>query len=158
MDICASIEVSISLVSSTLLADQPLELLVSVRNTADYDVTLLKWGSPLDPRAGVLGIFGARDKAAKDGVIFGDVVRFSRMMPPSRDDLVEIGSKDQVETRVNLSNMPLLSGREYEVEATGMWKGVWKSSLANITGAMLEDFEGASTGEYASNRVAVMKL
>ncbi|KAL9108267.1 MAG: hypothetical protein Q9187_008317, partial [Circinaria calcarea] len=42
-------------------AGDSLKLQVTVRNIADHTITLLNWDSPLDPDAGMLGVFYITD-------------------------------------------------------------------------------------------------
>ncbi|KAL8740008.1 MAG: hypothetical protein Q9190_007244 [Brigantiaea leucoxantha] len=147
MDLSSTIHVSIEPVASSYHVEEPITLHVVLQNRASHPITVLTWDSPLDPRAGVLGIFQARD-AQYDTVVRGDVIKFARQLPPNRDSFVEVGSHQQTETWVKLPVMQLKSGRGYLVEARGKWKAVWNRKLDEIEKSSLDSMTGASTGSF----------
>ena len=140
--------------SSDLNSGDTLDIQVHVENTSSSTVTMLTWDSPLDPQAGVLGLFQLRD--TQDGSVQqGKVLMVNRLMPPSQDSLVEIPARGIVEKTARLKMLSLQSMRSYEVTAKGEWKGVWNQPRAAIDSQTLEKFEGASMGDFVSNKIMV---
>ena len=156
MAILGQLKVEIS-ASSDLNAGDTLDIQVKVENTGSSTMTVLTWQSPLDPQAGVLGLFEIRD--TQDGSVQqGKVLMVNRMMPPSQDSLVEIPANGIIEKTAQLKMFSLQPMRLYEVMAKGEWKGVWDMPRAAIDSHSLEEFEGASTGGFVSNKVMVRIL
>lgn len=135
-------------------AGDSLNLQVTVRNIVDHTITLLNWNSPLDPDAGMLGIFYITDTESGENTQ-GLTVNFARLLPPTADSLVEIPGGGTADNSVQIQGLDLVAGRAYEVEAKGKWKGVWDLPLSDVTGDILETMQGASTGEFSSNKIAV---
>ena len=153
MTVLDELKVEIS-TASNLKAGDTLDIQVKVENTSSSLVTVLTWGSPLDPQAGVLGLFELRD--TQDGSVQkGKVLMVNRLMPPSQENLVEVPAKGITERTAHLKMLSLQSARSYEVMAKGEWKGVWGKPQAAIDSQMLASFEGAATGEFVSNKIVV---
>ncbi|KAA8649564.1 hypothetical protein EYZ11_011406 [Aspergillus tanneri] len=125
---------------------------VSIHNGAAVPVTIINWNTPLDPRAAVLGVFEVRDTTTNDAVPL-DTIKISRPLPPSSDELVEIPAGQSVETVVNLPSGRLVSGKEYTVQAKGIWHAVWQMARNEVSEAKLEHFEDARRGEFVSNQI-----
>jgi hypothetical protein len=127
-----------------------LPITVSVQNTADFPVTILRWNTPLDPQAGVLGVFEVSDTTDQRTL---DIPRImvSRKLPASEEDLVEIRAHETLDVVVKLPVPGLESGHQYSVRAQGTWHAVWPTILSNVTPAQLKDNEGANGGEFCSN-------
>ena len=151
MDVPNKLRVGISH-SPNSKAGDTLDIQIKVENTSTSAITVLTWDSPLDPQAGVLGLFELRD--VQDGSIQqGKVLMVNRLMPPSRDSLVEIPANGSVENMAQLKMLSLQSARSYEVVAKGEWKGVWNRPRHAVDAKMLEKFEGGSKGEFASDKI-----
>ncbi|KAE8367557.1 hypothetical protein BDV27DRAFT_123694 [Aspergillus caelatus] len=127
---------------------------VSVHNPSDTPITVLNWGTPLDPSANVLSIFDLRDTTENQPVTL-PTIKISRRMPPSVDDLVEIPAGSSVEKEVTLPHVPLTMGHEYSVQAKGNWHSVWESPRDDVTAEKLEHLGAAERGEFTSNVVAL---
>ncbi|MCJ1254063.1 hypothetical protein MMC24_001877 [Lignoscripta atroalba] len=148
-------QVQITSVTSPVQKQDLLSLQVTVRNTADHAITILKWDNPLDPQAGMLDIFELRDQ--DDGTILQAMtVMLNRLLPPSRDSLVEIAGKGEAENSAEIRVLQWISGRTYEVQAKGRWKGVWDLPASGVTLDMLDHLERASGGNFESNTVTFM--
>ncbi|KAL9610936.1 MAG: hypothetical protein Q9167_004378 [Letrouitia subvulpina] len=147
MDLSSTIHVSIEPVSNSYQVEEPITLHVVLQNRASHPITILTWDSPLDPKAGILGVFYARD-AQYDTMVRGDVVNFSRKLPPTRDSFVEVGSHQQTETWVKLPVMQLRTGRGYLIEARGKWKAVWNGRLGDIDKESLDSMTGGLSGQF----------
>ncbi|KAL4867052.1 hypothetical protein BDV12DRAFT_171883 [Aspergillus spectabilis] len=128
---------------------------LSVLNTADSPATLLNWGSPLDPRANILGVFEIRDTDT-DEVVSLDTIKFSRKLPPPREDLVQISAGGAVDAEVTLPRVPLVEGRQYSIRAKGWWQAVWEKSLEDVPSDDLEKLTGAERGGFESEAVPIV--
>ncbi|KAJ5297313.1 hypothetical protein PENANT_c005G10067 [Penicillium antarcticum] len=152
MDSCLSLQVTLASQAPMIGAKEPptIHITASVHNAADFPVTFLKWATPLDPQAGVLGIFEIWDTKTHQ-TIPAPVIKVSRKLPASRDDLVELLPRQTLQTTINLPTMNLDKDNEYAIRARGVWHAVWPTELVNITASQLEDTQGASRGEFLSN-------
>lgn len=149
----ASLEVVLS--PLVLPFSQPtIPIQVAIHNAAATPVTIVNWNTPLDPAAGVLGVFKVHDTTTDDLVPL-DELKISRQLPPSADDLVEIPAGRSVETVVNLPSGALVAGHEYVIQAKGIWHAVWETPREEVQGVRLQQFEDAKRGEFASNEVSV---
>lgn len=146
IDLSEALQVRIRPIPSTLQAGKSLALDVAVRNNLDHPVTILTWDSPLDPKAGILGIFHARD-VEDDHLLQGDFLRFRRKMPPPKDSFVEIGGNSQLVVRAILPGLKLAVGTEYVIQARGRWQAVWDRPMEDIEDELLETLSEASFGE-----------
>jgi hypothetical protein len=127
---------------------------LSVHNTADSPATLLNWGSPLDPRANILGVFEIRDTDTGDAVTL-DTIKFSRKLPPPREDFVQIPAGGAVDAEVTLPRVPLAEGHRYTIQTKGWWQAVWEKSLEDVPTDDLEKLTGAERGGFESEAVPI---
>lgn len=117
-------------------------------------LTLLKWGTPFDPQANVLGIFHIHDKT-DDVVVPLDTIKVSRLLPPRPDDLVEIAAGASVENVVTLPRVPLTTGHEYTLQTSGFCQAAWRLPLEDVKMDRLEKFQDTERVEYSSNVVSL---
>lgn len=139
-----------------------VQVKVSVHNLAEIPLTLLRWGTPLEPAAGVLGVFEVRSLDSNDGndegpILHMDTIKVSRKLPPTVDELVEVPAGGAVEAVATLPPLQLPAGREYAVVARGRWQAVWEGRIGDVTPEKLEGFTDAKAGEFVSDR-AVLKV
>ncbi|KAL4819898.1 hypothetical protein BDW67DRAFT_173166 [Aspergillus spinulosporus] len=127
---------------------------VSVQNKGESPATVLKWGSPLDERANVLGIFEILD-TENDKVVEITTVKFARQLPPPKEDFVEIPPGGKIDAEVKIPLVPLEEGRKYTVQAKGWWQAVWEQPMGDVPRENLEKLAGALRGEYVSEVVPV---
>ncbi|KAL2864996.1 uncharacterized protein BJX67DRAFT_383217 [Aspergillus lucknowensis] len=127
---------------------------VAVHNHAASPVTLLSWGSPLDPRANLLGVFEIRDAATGEAVAL-DTVKFARKLPPPAEDFVEIPPGEAAEVEVTLPRVPLVEGRPYAIQAKGWWQAVWEQPLGDVPAGDREKLAGALRGSFESSAVEI---
>ncbi|CAG8070447.1 unnamed protein product [Penicillium salamii] len=131
-----------------------LPITVSVHNTAEIPVTILRWNSPLDPQAGVLGVFEVSDTTDQRTIPIPRIM-VSRKLPPSEEDLVEIKADETFDFVVKIPVSDLEEGHQYSVRAQGTWHAVWPTELANVTPSQLQDngnVKGDSKrGDFCSN-------
>ncbi|KAJ5159377.1 uncharacterized protein N7482_006381 [Penicillium canariense] len=129
---------------------------VSVYNSGSTPVTVLKWGTPFDAHAGMLGVFEICDTA--DGQVLPlDELKISRKLPPSADDLEEIPGGHSLDKVIDITGLCLQEGHDYSIHTKGIWHAVWEGSLVNVTESQLRDCSGAKRGEFQSN-FAVVKI
>ena len=133
-------------------AGEPCEIKVTVRNTGDSEVTLLKWGNPLDSSSPVTGVFEVRDLTANADVNT-DLIKFSRKMPPPPEELAEIGPGSSTDTHVVFKMLNLTPGHEYSIQAKGWWQAVWRLPKSEVIERHLKDLSGGISGNFASNTV-----
>jgi hypothetical protein len=106
-------------------------------------VTVLVWSSPFDPQAVPLGIFRVTDQSTKQDVpMLG--IKINRLLPPSREDFLELAPRHAVTKDVYLEapGLALEKGKTYDVQAHGKWKAVWHASLTAIGEANLMKMGG----------------
>ncbi|KAJ5813219.1 hypothetical protein N7447_010242 [Penicillium robsamsonii] len=151
-----SLQVTLALQAPILEAQEPfaLPIKVSVHNAADSPVTILRWNTPLDPQAGVLGVFEICD-ATDQRKLPIPTIMVSRKLPASENDLVEIQARKTLDVTINLPIQGLEKGHEYSVRAQGTWHAVWPTELSNVTVSQLKDNTGASRGDFLSNESSV---
>ncbi|KAJ5965210.1 uncharacterized protein N7479_005086 [Penicillium vulpinum] len=156
MDSNLSLRVTLALQAPTLEAQEPfaLPVKISVHNAADSPVTILRWGTPLDPQVGVLGVFEICDTTDQRQLPLPTIM-VSRKLPASEDDLVEIQARQTLDVTLNLPMPGLEKGHEYSVRAQGTWHAVWPTELSNVTTSQLRDNEGAICGDFCSNESSV---
>lgn len=147
-----SLQVVLAPQAPVLMAQEAfaLPIKVSVHNAADSPVTILRWGTPLDPQAAVLGIFEICDTTDQRKVALPTIM-VSRKLPASKEDLVEIQPRQTLDLTVNLPIPGLEKGHGYSVRAQGTWHAVWPTELSNVTPSQLRDNEGADRGDFRSN-------
>jgi hypothetical protein len=133
-----------------------LPVKISVQNSGSGPVTFLKWGTPFDAHAAVSGVFEVCDTA--DGTVLPmDVIKMSRKLPASADDLLEIAEGQSLDTIVELPGLHLQEGHDYSIVAKGIWHALWMVPMVEVTPSQLSDFSGANRGEFRSN-VALVKI
>ncbi|KAL3459503.1 hypothetical protein BJX64DRAFT_291172 [Aspergillus heterothallicus] len=132
----------------------PVSVAVSVTNTAESPVTLLNWGSPLDPRANILGVFDIRDADSNEPLIL-DEIKFRRVLPAPHEDFVQIAPGESADVNVTIPRTPLVQGRRYTIQAKGWWQAVWEAPIEDVPNKDLEELTGALRGEFESNAVPI---
>lgn len=140
--------------------DDTAHFTVTVSNPSTQPITVLVWGSPLDPKAAVAGIFKAVDVADPEHAdIEGRKIMFRRITPPPRDDLVGIPPGGEVSAEVALQGFPFEAGKSYRVRVEGKWMSSWPVEKDRVTAEMLEEFGAREemTGVFRSNEVTVRK-
>ncbi|KAJ5559189.1 hypothetical protein N7535_008947 [Penicillium sp. DV-2018c] len=152
MESASSLQVTLAPLTPILEAQAafPLPVKVSVHNAAEWPVTILRWSSPLDPQAGVLGVFEVSDTTDQRKLPLPTIM-VSRKLPASEEDLVEIGAGETLDLTVKLPVSGLEKGHDYTVRAQGTWHAVWPTELSSVTTSQLKDNGGASRGDFRSN-------
>lgn len=132
----------------------PME--VSIYNPAEHAVTFLTWGTPIDPRAGVLGVFSVCDTTNGEALSMS-TIKISRKLPASYEDLVEVSAGQTLEKTVYLPELQLERDHEYSIHAKGIWHAIWDKPAAEISLVNLEDLAEAKRGDFRSNS-ALLKM
>ncbi|TLD28016.1 hypothetical protein E2P81_ATG06362 [Venturia nashicola] len=141
----------------------PPTLLATATNLHDStSMTLLKWDTPFDDKAVLLGIFNIKD--VKSGETLPNLnMKINRVTPPPHDAFLEIQPRSAITKELILSDMPgakLEKDAEYEIQAKGTWKAVWHASVKDIGDENLKKMGGGSgvmTWDFESN-VAQFKV
>jgi hypothetical protein len=138
----------------------PPTLLVTATNLHDStSLTLLKWDSPFDDKALLLGVFNIKD--AKTGELLPNVnMKIRRVTPPPRDAFLEIEPRSAITKEIVLSEpgSKLEKGAEYDVQAKGKWKAVWHASVKEVGDENLKKMGGGTgvmTWDFESDAVRV---
>lgn len=120
-------------------------------------ITLLKWDTPFDDQAMLLGLF--QIKNTEDGTILPPAgIKLNRQLPPPEDAFLEIAPRHAITKEIVLGGpgARLRKGRKYEVQVKGSWKAVWQASVADVGYQNLQKM-GGGTGvvsfEFESNAV-----
>lgn len=140
--------------------DKPSTILVTIRNPdINTPVTFLKWDTPLDRSALNTGVITLSDAETGD-LIPGPELKLGRMLPPSREDLVEIPNGGVVSEELELISPWLPSNRKVKVHAEGRWKAVWLKRMDTVSDGELNSFSGSEkvVGSFKSLQDAVVEL
>lgn len=127
---------------------------VKIHNPESFPLSVLTWGTPLDKRAALLGVFQIRDIGTGQTVL-SDAIKISRKLPPLTEDLVEIPPGGAVDRVVHLLGQSFERGHQNSIRAQGTWQGIWNEPLASITASQLMHYTGATYGGFQSNVIVV---
>lgn len=111
----------------------PSSIKVTIANkNSKHPLTFLKWDSPFDPTSLNSGVFKIHD-LAKDEELPNPGLRVSRMLPPSREDLIEVPPQSSISEQLELK-APWIpaDGRKIKMQAEGNWKAVWPKSKTEV--------------------------
>lgn len=138
--------------------EQQQTVKATVRNVSSSTTyTILNWDTVLDTLSLLAtGTLKLRLKSSEQA-IEGPGVLARRVMPPRREDLVEIAPKSEVSNEVMLKGPWLPQDAEaYIVRAVGSWRAVWRKPLAEIADAELDSIQGEiAEGRFESNDLVV---
>lgn len=146
--------------SVQLSSSRPNHVKVSITNDGDNLATFLRWDTAFDEQALALGILTLTDAETGDAIP-GPDLKLNRVLPPSRDDLVEVGAGGEISKELALGGFWLpKNGREVKVHAQGRWKAVWMKPKADVTEEELQAVGGeqALQGDFASEVDAEIEL
>lgn len=131
-------DIAISLSS----AHSPLTVKVTIRNDSpDKAFSFLSWDSPFDPQAINTGVLCLKD-AETGKTIESPGMKLNRMMPPPRDELVEIspGSSAEKELKLKSPWIPT-DGKTYQLHLRGNWRAAWAKAATDVSDRELEGME-----------------
>lgn len=120
-------------------AEAPLTVRVTIRNDSpDRAFSFLTWDSPFDPQAINTGVFSLKD-AQSGAELEGPAMKINRMLPPPREDLVEIKPGSSATRELGLASpwVPT-DGKTYQIQAQGSWRAAWVKHAADVSDQELE--------------------
>ena len=139
----------------------PRSIMVTIENKKPrHTLTFLKWDSPIDPASLNSGVFKISD-AISGEAIASPGIKVNRMLPPSRQDLVEIQPASSVSATMELKAPWIpVDGRKAEVQVEGKWRAVWPRAKALVHDEELHAMssEDVLSGKYQSERILEMEL
>jgi hypothetical protein len=124
-------------------AQSPLTLKVTIRNDSpDKTFSFLTWDSPFDPSAINTGVLCLKDAETGD-TIDSPGMKLNRMMPPPRDELVEIGPGSSATKELALKSPWIpTDGKKYQLRMQGKWRAAWAKAAADVSDGELEAMGG----------------
>jgi len=138
----------------------PQTLRVTVTNLHPASsLTLLSWGTPLDPDGLESGVFQITERGSTTKIL-STVSRSRHRTSPKRDAFIELEPLHAVTKDITLEG-PRVSfekGKEYDVQARALWKVVWHASVKDVGEKTLKLGAGATgfmNWEYESDVVTV---
>lgn len=129
---------------------------VSIYNPAEHPVTFLTWGTPMDSRAGLVGVFSVCDTKNGEALPM-TTIKISRKLPASYEDLVEVSAGHTLEKTVYLPVLQIEKDHEYSIHAQGIWHAIWEKPVSDISVLNLENLADAKRGDFRSNS-ALLKV
>ncbi|KAF5611196.1 uncharacterized protein FSUBG_2475 [Fusarium subglutinans] len=147
-------------VSITQEEKDPVLIRATVRNNNDEPVTILSYGSPLDPLGISLGILYITPKGDSKPL---DIMQIeaSRLWPPADDALIEILPGRSAIWEFTLQEPVVPMDRVFEgatVQLKGTWNAVWTKEKKNVDYTSFEEGTPANetlTGPFKSNVIDI---
>jgi hypothetical protein len=142
-------DVAISLSS----AQSPLTLKVTIRNDSpDKTFSFLSWDSPFDPQAINTGVLCLKD-AETGSTIDSPGMKLNRMLPPPRDELIEIAPGSSATKELGLKSPWIpTDGKKYQLHLRGNWRAAWAKAAADVSDRELEAMGSEGTeGAFESD-------
>lgn len=124
-------------------------------------ITVLGWDTPFDPTAvnsGALQLYRIKSSgsnaAAESVEIPGPGMKVNRLLPPPREDLIELKPGASIERHVPLK-APWIpaDGQNYRLRFQGQWRGLWAKSIGDISAQDLEKLGGVTGEGYESGTI-----
>ena len=124
-------------------AQSPLTVKVTIRNDSpDKTFSFLSWDSPFDPQALNTGVLCLKDAETGDEIA-GPGMKLNRMLPPPREDLVEISPGSSATKELELSSPWIpTDGKKYQIQLRGNWRAAWAKAAADVSDRELESMGG----------------
>ncbi|KAF6844607.1 hypothetical protein CMUS01_00897 [Colletotrichum musicola] len=138
----------------------PPTLALSVTNDNTSPLTILRWGTPLDPMALQLGVLSVTPEG-KDAPLELPTIALRRVMPPRDEDKVTLHPGESRENEVVLRETMLPFeelGKTARVAAKGNWQAVWPTTADRLSTELVEKLqfgEGVLTGEFETEAVEI---
>ncbi|TVY82079.1 hypothetical protein LSUE1_G004956 [Lachnellula suecica] len=134
---------------------------VTVTNLSPHPVSILRWSSPLDPRAIAMGTLKFVSSRTNETAPCLNI-KINRKMPASGyfsmgDDqitTIPAGGTAQRDLQAKEPEVALTKGEQYLVKARGRWMGVWIHESEEKEAPKLR-MEDALTGDFESNRIGI---
>jgi hypothetical protein len=120
-------------------AQSPLTVKVTIRNESpDKTFSFLSWDSPFDPQAINTGVLCLKD-AETGSTIESPGMKLNRMLPPPRDELVEIAPGSSATKELGLKSPWIpTDGKKYQLYLRGNWRAAWAKAAADVSDRELE--------------------
>ncbi|KAF4970577.1 hypothetical protein FZEAL_10008 [Fusarium zealandicum] len=147
-------------VSLEQIQKSPPTVLVSVKNTRENNVTVLTYGSPLDPLAIQLGMLYITPEGQRSALEIQQL-EVQRQWPPTEDALVQInaGETHSVEITIMEPVVPMYKlDKKARVQLSGKWQAVWPAEKSKIPKDVIEaggTGEHAVSGGFSSNKIDI---
>ncbi|KAF4994998.1 hypothetical protein FDECE_12932 [Fusarium decemcellulare] len=138
----------------------PPSIKVSVRNNNDGPVTILTYGSPLDPLSPQLGMLYITPLDSDEPLEI-QKIEVQRQWPPTEDALVEIPSGEKEEYEITLQEPVIPMDQVFEkatIQIKGTWQAVWPTEKGAVDRKALQAGgagEDALTGSFQSNVIDI---
>lgn len=136
-------------------AENPNTVKITIRNDSpDKTFSFLSWDSPFDPQAINTGVLCLKDAETGDEIP-SPGLKLNRMLPPPRDDLVEIspGSSSSKELDLKSPWIPT-DGKKYQVQLRGNWRAAWAKAATDVSDRELGSFgSDGSSNAFESDEV-----
>jgi hypothetical protein len=141
----------------------PPRLTITVQNTHESSpLTVLAWGTPLDPLVFKLGVIEVTPLGSEAPLQLATIM-IKRAMPPRPESLITIQPGEKSSQEVVLGapvvDEELLKGHStLKVRLEGRWSAVWpceKEDLDKTKLELLGHGEGALKGEFDSGEVEI---
>ncbi|KAF2206754.1 hypothetical protein CERZMDRAFT_91923 [Cercospora zeae-maydis SCOH1-5] len=123
-------------------------------------MSFLTWDTPIDKSSLNTGVLQLTDAVSGES-IEGPGLKLSRLLPPPREDLVEVAAQDVVEVDIELKAPWIPSSNKLvKVHAEGAWKAVWAKGKNEVTDEELNDMSGPGVlqGPFRSVRDVELEL
>ncbi|KAF4435380.1 hypothetical protein F53441_13533 [Fusarium austroafricanum] len=147
-------------VSIEQVEKDPVLLRATVTNNNDGPVTILTYGSPLDPLGISLGILSITPKGESTPLEIM-TIEASRLWPPAEDALIEIQPGKQAIWDCTLQEPVVPMDRVFEgatVQLKGTWNAVWTKEKKNVDYTHFEEGTPKNetlTGPFKSNVIDI---
>ncbi|KAF4345649.1 hypothetical protein FBEOM_306 [Fusarium beomiforme] len=147
-------------VSISQMEKDPVLLRATVTNNNDDPVTILSYGTPLDPLGISLGILHITPKGDSSPL---EIMTFeaSRLWPPADDALIEILPRQKAFWDFTLQEPVVPMERAFEgatVQLKGTWNAVWTKEKKDVDYTSFETGAPANetlTGPFKSNVIEI---
>ena len=142
------------------LIHSPPILRITVTNLhPSTSLTLLSWETPFDPDAFESGVFQVTERGSTARILNAGS-KMKHNLPAKREAYIELEPRHAVTKDVTLEGPGIFleKGKEYNVQAKGLWKMVWHANVADVGERELK-LSAGTTGfmswEYESDVVTV---
>ncbi|KAF5023226.1 hypothetical protein F66182_4734 [Fusarium sp. NRRL 66182] len=148
-------------VAISQLEKDPPTIQVTVANKNDSPVTILTYGSPLDPLAIQLGMLYITPKGESKPLEILQI-EAQRLWPPAEDALVEVAPGKTATYELTLQEPVVPMDRVFEgarVQLKGSWSAVWTREKRDVDYQSLEEAgsfgNDTLTGPFQSNALDI---
>ncbi|PPJ54342.1 hypothetical protein CBER1_07125 [Cercospora berteroae] len=134
---------------------------VTIQNThPTATLSFLTWDTPIDKSSLNTGVLQMTDAVSGEAVE-GPGLKLNRLLPPPRDDVVELAAQDVVEVEIELKAPWIPSSNKLvKVHAEGAWRAVWTKAKDEVADDELNAMSGPGVlqGPFRSVRDVELEL